>query len=76
MIQIHIDLETGGEAVGIIQISDIAHDCTTNSQFGTPFNMFIKPTTHIKAKHWSSQAEAITGLTHNCNKIKNAKFVD
>jgi hypothetical protein len=31
MIYIHIDLETGGEAVGIIQVSAIAHDYTTNS---------------------------------------------
>jgi hypothetical protein len=30
MIYIHIDLETGEEAVGIIQISAIAHDCTTS----------------------------------------------
>jgi hypothetical protein len=31
LIYIHIDPETGGEAVGIIQISAIVHDYTTNS---------------------------------------------
>jgi hypothetical protein len=69
MIYIHIDLETGGEAVGIIQMSAIAHDYTTNSRFGNSFNMYVKPPPHIKAKHWSSQAEAVTGLTHYCDKI-------
>jgi hypothetical protein len=57
LIYIHIELETGEEAVGIIQMSAIAHDNTTNSRFGTPFNMYVKPPPHIKAKHWRSQAE-------------------
>jgi hypothetical protein len=57
LIYIHIDLETGGEAVRIIQISSIAHDYTSNSRFGNP------------------QAEAITGLTHHCDKIKNAQSI-
>jgi hypothetical protein len=40
---VYNDLETGGEAVGIIQMSAIAHDFTTNSQFGYLFNMYVKP---------------------------------
>jgi hypothetical protein len=75
LIYIHIDLETGGEAVGIIQMSAIAHDYTTNSRFGNSFNMYVKPPPHVKAKHWSSQAEAVTGLTHYCDKIKNAQSI-
>jgi hypothetical protein len=64
LIYIHIDLETQGEAVGITQMSAIAHDYTTNSRFGNSFNMYVKPPPpHIKAKqalelsrrgrHWS-----------------------
>jgi hypothetical protein len=49
LIYIHIEPETGGEAVGIIQIWAIAHEYTTNSRFGTPFNMYVKPPPHIKA---------------------------
>jgi hypothetical protein len=75
LIFIHIDLETGGEAVGIIPMSAIAHDYTTNSRFGNSFNMYVKPPPHVKAKHWSSQAEAVTGLPHYCDKIKNAQSI-
>jgi hypothetical protein len=75
LIYIHIDLETGGEAVRIIQISSIAHDYTSNSRFGNPFNMYVKPPPHVTAKHWSSRAEATTGLTHHCDKIKNAQSI-
>jgi hypothetical protein len=37
--------------------------------------MYVKPPPHVKAKHWSSQAEAVTGLTHYCDKIKNAQSI-
>jgi hypothetical protein len=37
--------------------------------------VYFKPPGHIKAKHWSSQAEPITGLTHHCDKIKNAQSI-
>jgi hypothetical protein len=37
--------------------------------------MYVKPPPHIKAKHWSSQAEAVTGLTHYCDKITNAQSI-
>jgi hypothetical protein len=61
LIYIHIDLETGGEAVGIIQMSAIAHDYTTNSQFGNSLNMYVKQPPHIKAKHWCGISGYITG---------------
>jgi hypothetical protein len=75
LIYIHIDLETGGEAVGIIQMSAIAHDYMTYSRFGNSFSMYVKPPPHIKAKHWSSHAKAFTGLTTYCDKIKNAQSI-
>jgi hypothetical protein len=53
LIYIHIDLEKGGETVGIIQMPAIAHDSTTNSRFGNAFNMYVKPPPHIKAKNWA-----------------------
>jgi hypothetical protein len=37
--------------------------------------MNVKPPSHIKAKHWSSHTEAVTGLTHYCDKIKNAQSI-
>jgi hypothetical protein len=49
LVLILIDLETGGENVGIIQMSAIAHDHATNCRFGEPFNEYVKLPKNVSA---------------------------
>ena len=72
VIFIHLDLETGGERVGIIQLSAIAHDSGTNQQVGATFNEYVQPSARAKADDWNPYAMEITGLGPNDSRIKSA----
>ncbi|KAL3905294.1 MAG: hypothetical protein SGARI_004534, partial [Bacillariaceae sp.] len=73
---IHLDLETGGEDVGIIQLSSVAHDANDNKQVGAPFNKYVKPHARVRNRDWSEVAMRITGLSYAKDEIKNADFID
>ena len=76
VIFIHVDLETGGEKVGIVQLSSIAHDSATNIQIGRPFDMYVRPHSRVTADDWSDHATAVHGLHHNHPSIKKAEWID
>ena len=63
LILLSIDLETGGEAVGIIQISCVAYNPETGDSF--EFDEHVKPPPHVSANYWSETAINITGIRPN-----------
>jgi len=72
---LHVDLETGGEDVGVIQISCVCHDYAKNEVTST-FNSYIQPPNHVKASSWNEHATRITGLHHHSPEIANADQID
>ena len=66
---IHLDIESGGEDVGIVQLSAVAHDSGTNLQVGDSFEEYVKPHSRITANDWSRFATAVHGLHHNDPRI-------
>jgi hypothetical protein len=54
----HVDLEHGGDACGVIQLSVVAYDPTGHKVVGE-FNDYIKPPTNA---FWSSHASAVHGI--------------
>ena len=76
LVLLHVDLETAGEAVGVVQLSCVAHDLRTNELIGPEsFNEYIKPPDNITARYWSQKAIDITGLHHNHPSIREAPSV-
>ena len=76
VVYIHVDVETGGEEVGIIQLSAVAHDSSTNIKIGRDFNEYIKPPPRITSDKWNHVAVETTGLHWNHPKIKSADLLD
>jgi hypothetical protein len=75
LLFLHVDLETGGEDVGVIQISCVCHDYTKNEVTAT-FNSYIQPPNYVKASSWNEHATRITGLHHHSPEITNADQID
>jgi Inhibitor of the KinA pathway to sporulation, predicted exonuclease len=71
LIFLHVDLETGGEQVGVIQISCVCHDYKTNEVIGT-FDSYVRPPASVKPSHWNEHATSITGLNWHSPEIKGA----
>jgi hypothetical protein len=71
LIFLHVDLETGGEEVGVIQISCVCHDYKTNEVIGT-FDSYVRPPASVKPSHWNEHATLITGLNWHSPQIKRA----
>jgi hypothetical protein len=75
LLFLHVDLETGGEDVGVIQISCVCHDYTKNEVTAT-FNSYIRPPNYVKVSSWNEHATRITGLHHHSPEITNADQID
>mmetsp|Transcript_3096 Transcript_3096/g.7031 ORF Transcript_3096/g.7031 Transcript_3096/m.7031 type:complete len:210 (+) Transcript_3096:209-838(+) len=72
MMLVHLDLETGGNGVGIIQMASTIHDPYSNEVKGE-FNEYVKPPEYIPPGAWSGIAIDIHGLQPA--KIGCASFV-
>jgi len=68
LLFLHVDLETGGEDVGVIQISCVCHDFAKDEVIAT-FNSYVKPPNYVKASSWNEHATSITGLHHHSPEI-------
>mmetsp|Transcript_3091 Transcript_3091/g.7013 ORF Transcript_3091/g.7013 Transcript_3091/m.7013 type:complete len:243 (+) Transcript_3091:208-936(+) len=71
MMLVHLDLETGGNGVGIIQMASTIHDPYSNEVKGE-FNEYVKPPDYIPAGAWSGIAIDIHGLQPSSDIIKTA----
>ena len=76
VVFIHVDIESGGEDVGIIQLSAVAHDSSDNTKLGDTFDMYVRPTSRVRASDWNEEAIKITGLDYNSPEIKSANEME
>ena len=76
VVFIHLDIESGGEDVGMVQLSAVAHHSSNNLQIGDAFNRYIKPYATVTANDWNPHAVAITGLHHNDRRIQEADLFE
>ena len=67
IVLFHVDIETGGEHCGIVQLSAVAHDLSTNKTIET-FNRFINPGDNAI---WDDACTLIHGLSRTHAEIKN-----
>ena len=74
VVFVSIDLETGGDAVGIIQLSAVAFDLHHGGQPLGIFNEYVKPT--VEAKYWSQAAIAVHNITPSSPEIQSASSLD
>ena len=72
LVMFHLDVETGGEQVGVVQFSCVAFDVGTKKTTGT-FDRYVKPPTYVKHKHWNKDCQEITGIAWNDERLKSAK---
>ena len=68
---ISVDLETGGEAVGIVQLSAVAF-LLDGQHLGT-FNEYIDP--QVESKYWSQAAIEVNGIKPNSNEVLHADLL-
>ena len=71
LVLFHVDIETGGEHCGIIQLSAVAHDVDTNQMLGK-FNKFVNPG---RDAIWNDQCTATHGLTKHHPSIKDGDTI-
>ena len=78
LVLLHVDIETGGEAVGIIQLSCVVQhvDPSIDNNTLPNFNEYVKPPSTVKNKYWTQVAMDITGLSPKDPRILNAAPIE
>lgn len=72
VVLFHLDVETAGAKVGMVQLSVVAVELHSNTTLGE-FDKYIKPT--ARAEDWSDEAMAIHGIYPNQDTIQNASQI-
>ena len=73
-VLLSVDLETGGEEVGVIQLSCVAHNLRTDEK--KEFDEYIRPPDKIRPADWNDVAISITGIQPNGPEMRSAKPIE